>query len=222
MSPIFIGCGIVTEIGPTRDLRVVRAEIHRRGQQDGQARQREDEVGEAHEQVVGAPAVVPGQRADRGSDRGRENRDEQCDPERRPDPVDDPAEIVAAELIGAEDVPAVERRRRGETGGRIDVVEVDLVEAVGSDLLREDRDEREEDQDDEADDGHLVAEEAHARVRPLTARFDLDAGLVREVGVRCERGDALGRDDARAGRHRRLHHPVPWTLISHSEPVGSR
>ena len=38
MSPIFIGCGIVTVIGPSADLRVVRAEVHRRGQEDGEAR----------------------------------------------------------------------------------------------------------------------------------------------------------------------------------------
>ena len=112
MSPILIGCGIVTVIGPSGDLRVVRAEEDGGGQQDREAGQREDQVGEAHQQVVGVAAEVAGQRADRRSDHGREKRDEDRDPERRPDAVDDPAQVVAAELIGAEDVPALERRRR--------------------------------------------------------------------------------------------------------------
>ena len=187
MSPIFIGCGIVTVIGPiatSESFEPRYTAAVRRTARPGSVRMRS--VKRMSRLSVRA-AVEAGHCPDGGSDHRRENRDEQCDPERRPDPVDDSAQVVAAELIGAEDVPAFERRWRGETGRRIDVVEVDLVEFVGRDLLREDRDEREEDQDDESDDSHLVAEEAHARVRPLTTRFDLDAGLVREVGVRYER-----------------------------------
>ena len=170
-------------IGPSADLRVVRAEVDGGDEQDGEAGNREEQVGDAHEDVVDVAAVEAGDRADRRPDRRREERDEDRDPERRADAVDDPAQVVAPELVGAEDVPALERRRLREAGRRIDVLEVDLVEAVRRDLLREDRDEREQDQDDEADDGGLVAEEAHARVRPLAARLELDARLVCELRV---------------------------------------
>ena len=113
----------------------------------------------------------------------REDRDEEGDPQRRPDPVDDPAQVVAAELVGAEDVPALEPGRQRQPGHGIGVLEVDLVVSVGRDLLREDRDQGEEDEDHEADDCEPVPEEAHPRVRPLAPRLELDPGLVRELLV---------------------------------------
>ena len=152
----------------------------------------------------------------------REERDEDRDPERRADPVDDPAQVVAPELIRPEVVMAGERRRVREPGDRIDVFEVDLVEAVRRQLLREDRDEREQDQDHEADDGGLVPEEAYPRVRPLAARLELDARLVCELCVGARSAPPRRRIDApdRAGLHARLDHAVTRARISHSGRAG--
>ena len=69
-----------------------------------------NEVREAHQEVVDTAAVVAGDRADRRADGGREERDEDGDPQRGADPVDDPAQVVAAELVRAEQV-VLERRR---------------------------------------------------------------------------------------------------------------
>ena len=133
MIPIFIGWEIGIVIGADADLGVVRAEVHGRGEQDGDAREREDEVGEPHQQVVDPAAVVAGDGADRRPDRRREDRDEERDPERGADAVDDPAQVVTAELVGAEDVPALERRRLREAGDGSGLFEVDLVVAVRGD-----------------------------------------------------------------------------------------
>ena len=86
--------------------RIPGAEEDGSGQQDREPRQREHEVGEAHEQVVHVAAVVAGQRTDSGAERGREQGDEDRHPERRPDPEHDAAQVVASELVGAEEVPA--------------------------------------------------------------------------------------------------------------------
>ena len=196
------------------DLGVVRAEVDGSSEKDSNARQRQDEIGEAHQQVVDLAAVVPGDGADRSSDQRREDRDEEGDPQRRADPVDDPAQVVATELVGAEDVPALEPRRQRQPGHGIGVLEVDLVVAVGRDLLREDRDQGEEEQDHEADDREAVPKEAHPRVRPLAPRLELDAGLVCELLV--SRGQRGRPDDSRSGLHGRLHHPVTRVRISHT------
>ena len=93
--------------------RIAGAEEDGRGEQDGQPGQGQDEVGEAHQQVVDDAAVVAGDRADRRADRRREEGDEERDPERRPEPEDDAAQVVATELVGAEEVPVLERRAAG-------------------------------------------------------------------------------------------------------------
>ena len=70
----------------------------------------EEEIGEPHEQVVDLSAVVAGDGADGRADERGEDGDHDGDPERRPDAEHDPAQVVAAELVGAEQVPALERR----------------------------------------------------------------------------------------------------------------
>ena len=92
-------------------------------------------------------------------------------------PEDDPAQVVAAELVGAEEMPPFGRR------GLDDVLEVELVEAVRRDLFRKDRHHRREDQHHQARDRELVTEEADPRVRPLAPRLDLEARLVGELDV---------------------------------------
>ena len=98
MSPTFDGWEIV--IGPSCES-FDRGRPRRR-EQDGEAGQREDEVGEAHEQVVHRAAVVAGDGADHGPDQGREHGDEDRDPERGPEAEDDAAQVVATEQVGAD------------------------------------------------------------------------------------------------------------------------
>ena len=128
MRPITIGCGIVTVVTPRFTLTAPWPKNCGGDEQDREARQREDEVGEAHEAVVDRAAVVAGDGADEGADERREQRDDDRDAERRLDAVDDAAEVVAAELVGAEDVPVVQRRRPVQAVD--EVVERDLVLAV--------------------------------------------------------------------------------------------
>ena len=159
------------------------AEEDRRRQQDGEAGHGEKEIGETHQQVVDLPGVVAGDGADDRADERREDRDHHGHPQRGPDPEHDPAQVVAPELVGAEQVPALERRLLNRR------LEVDLVIAVGRELRREDADERDQEQDDQAHDRQPVAQEAHTHVGPLTPRFQVDAGLGRELGART-RGNA--------------------------------
>ena len=69
----------------------------------------EEEVDEAHEQVVDLSAVVAG---DCSHDRPTAvaTSDEERHPERRAEPEDDAAQVVAPELVGPEQVPAAQRR----------------------------------------------------------------------------------------------------------------
>ena len=143
-----------------------------------------------------APAVVARDRSDDRAEHRRDDRDEERDPERGPEPEDDAAQIVAPELVGPEQVPTLERRALH------DVLEVELVVRVRSDLLREDRDESGEDQEHEARDREPMPEEAHTGVRPLAAGLDLEAALVAELEVRWSETFA-GRRAAADTRPRR-------------------
>ena len=69
--------------------------------------------------VVDPAAVVAGDRADEEADERRDDRDEEADLLRRADAVDDAAEVVAADLVRAEEVvPGRRRRRAGRGSGR--------------------------------------------------------------------------------------------------------
>ena len=158
-------------------LRIALADVHRDRQQHREARQRQHQVGQPHQHVVDPAAEVAADRADRRADHGREQRDDERHPERRPQAVDDPAERVAAEEVGAEEVVALRRRRER------DAEEVRLVEGVRREEVGEDRDDAEEEQDDQAAHRQPVAEEAPQRVAPLAARLQLEAGVVGELEV---------------------------------------
>ncbi len=64
------------------------AEERRRGEQDREERQRQDEIGEAHQDVVEQAAVVAGDRADDEPDDRRDDGDEDADLLRGADAVD--------------------------------------------------------------------------------------------------------------------------------------
>jgi len=120
-------------------------------------------------------AVVPqvGQPAADATGSGRRH------PERRAQREDDAAQIVAAELIGAEEVLPFRCRPYQ------DVLEVELVERVGREARRKHGEDGRNKEHDQADNRQPVPEEAPPGVRPLAARLDLQARLVAEdhVGV---------------------------------------
>ena len=74
---------------------------------DEQRGQREDEVGDAHDRRVDAPAAVAGQEPEDVADQHRAERDDQRADDGRARPRDRAREDVAAEVVGAE------RMRRG-------------------------------------------------------------------------------------------------------------
>ncbi len=93
--------------------------VDRQRQQD--ERERELDVGQAHQDQIQPAPEVPGQHPDRNADhRGQEDRHE-ADRQRDTRPKQHPVEDVPAELIGAEEV--VGRQRRLEAGPEIGVVD---------------------------------------------------------------------------------------------------
>ena len=70
----------------------------------------EEQVDEAHQEVVDLSAVVAGDRPHDRAQKGRDHGDEERHPERRAKPEDDAAQVVAPELVGPEQVPAAQRR----------------------------------------------------------------------------------------------------------------
>ncbi len=75
-----------------------------RHREEGQRRQRDPEVGEAHQETVDPAAVEARERADHHSDERRQQRHAERDLQRDLAAVEHPRERVAAELVGAEPV----------------------------------------------------------------------------------------------------------------------
>ena len=71
---------------------------------------REEHVDHAHDERVGAPAEEPGAQSERDADRRRERHRGQADAERDASPVEDAAQDVATEVIGAEGMLAKSAR----------------------------------------------------------------------------------------------------------------
>ena len=112
----------------------VKTELPNHGednQQQEDAREGEHDVDEAHQHRVDPAPVVPGNGADQNADEGRHDGDADADHERDAGAVDEPAQLVPAQLVGAQPV-------RGRWRGG-DVEEVDLVLAIGCDRVGEDR-----------------------------------------------------------------------------------
>ncbi len=86
---------------------------HDRGQDQRQhdRRQHEEEVGQAHQQVVDGAACEPGHDTDQRADDDRDQRGHEADRHRDPRPVDRHVQHVAAELVGAEPVLRARRLR---------------------------------------------------------------------------------------------------------------
>jgi hypothetical protein len=114
----------------------------RRGEENGEERERQDDVGESHQDVVDDAAVVAGERADNEPDQRRDDCDEDAYLERRANPEDGATELVAADRVVAEDM----RTRRSV----VDEIEVERSRALRSDEVREDPGAENEDQPEEA------------------------------------------------------------------------
>ena len=160
-------------------------EQRRRGEQDREHRQRQDEVGDAHQQVVEPAAVVAGDRADDEPDDRRDDGDEDADLHRGADPVDDAAELVAADLVGAE------KWCPDHVGACRMLLRSIWSNVYGAMKLREDPRAEDDDQADQPAHREPVPEEAHARIRPLAPDLELEAGL--------DRSSPTGRRGAPAG-----------------------
>ena len=85
-------------------LRDARPEHRRHDHREDDRREREDEVGGAHDRSVHEPAEVAGDRPERAADRRGERDEQERQRERHARAVEDAAEDVAAELVGAEEV----------------------------------------------------------------------------------------------------------------------
>ena len=79
---------------------------HRDREQDG--RDRELDVGDAHQRVVDAPARITRDEADEDAERAGEADGDHAHEQRDARAVDEPAQDVAAHLVGAEEMAAVE------------------------------------------------------------------------------------------------------------------
>jgi len=84
---------------------------------DDDNRDRDDHVGEAHQDRVGPTAVVPGDRADGGSDRGGDEPDNDHDRQRLLRAAHDDRENIAPNLILAKGMIA--DRERPQAEGRL-------------------------------------------------------------------------------------------------------
>ena len=142
---------------------------------DGQEQRRESEqdVHEAHEDVVGPARHVAGHRADRRPDEDREADRGEADDQRRPGAVDDPAEHVAEVAVGAEDVlrlvgraaEQVDARRRPALDAGLDAEER-LGRVERGDLAGEHGHEEEHREDGQPDDRGALAQDVAGGVPP--------------------------------------------------------
>ena len=88
------------------------AEDDRQQDDEEQVREGVDDVGEPHQEVVRAAAEPAGGRAERHADGQDDDLDDDRHGHADARPVEEPAEQVAPDLVGAQDVPRAERRQR--------------------------------------------------------------------------------------------------------------
>ena len=119
-------------------------------------------VHDPHEDVVGAATAEAREQPDGHRREQRQEHDLESGAERHARPVDDPAEGVAPEAVGAERcVPTRARERRRDA---------DLVRRVRRDERREHGGEQDEQEERQRDDRRLVAEQPPERAPPRVRR----------------------------------------------------
>jgi hypothetical protein len=127
-------------------------------QQQGQLRQRQEQVGQPHQRRVDGAARDAGDGADGDADEHRHQHRRQADGQRDAAAVEHAREDVLAEVVGAE---GMRRGRRLQARREVDLVDRELPEQR-SEAHHQDHDR----QDDEAGDGELVPAEAPPRLGP--------------------------------------------------------
>jgi hypothetical protein len=140
---------------------VEQSRAESRGDRDRQQQRRkgEEHVGDAHDDVVDAPAEVSGHQTDRDADQQRDKDDGNGDVERSARTVDHARENVATQRVGAEPVLGA---------GRLQLVaEVHPRRLVGGDPGREDG--AEDDHAEEREPGHEQAVAARKIREPREA-----------------------------------------------------
>ena len=70
-----------------------------------------EHLGQPHQHIVDPAAVESGDRSDRDPEHDRQNDRQKPDLQRGPRPVEDAAEHIAAQVIGAEQMPGLRRRK---------------------------------------------------------------------------------------------------------------
>jgi hypothetical protein len=143
----------------------VAAENASQKDDEEQVREGEHQVCEAHQQVVDAPAEVAGCGANGYTDGEDDGLREEANRHGEPGPVNEAAEPVAAQVVGAHQVVP----RWLDEG----VEQVLLVGIVGHDQGRDDREKEEEADDAKPYERETVAYEAVKGVSPEPARFYL-------------------------------------------------
>ncbi len=170
IMPLTVGRG--WKVDETEERRVG---VAGHDEQHGERRQHEDEIGEAHQQLIDPAAVVPGERPDDHADHHRDERDPEPDLQRLLERVQHAGELVAAELVGTTEVLPRGRLSRTLEGGGVQL----RVELVRRDHVREQRHPAQDDEDEQRDHRELVTEEAPADEPPLgTNRFAVDGGVL--------------------------------------------
>ncbi len=199
------------QVGPVaeRDHQhdVLGARSGDRDQRDAeqQQREREHDVGEAHQHRVDDPAHVAGDRPDRDADQRGEAGGDDSDQQRDARAEDQARQDVPAVGVGAEQEPAVAGSDRGALCG----------EPVGVGVQRVVRcEQRGEDRHD--------GEQQHDHHRDERDRVGLQAAPGDPQEVRVRDGDRLGGDrfDHRRGHDRAAHSDAPWTALVSAGRAG--
>src|SRR5207249_12208719 len=152
-------------------------------QQQGEPRERQEHVGDAHQRVVDLAAHEPRRRANRGPDRDRDQHRRDPHGERDAASIEHARQQILAEVVGAERVAP---GRALELG-----LEVDFVDRVAPHQWTGQYREHHRHQDDAADHGEVVATETASSLEPQRGRY---------VGRGADREDGFGRAP---GRHYR-------------------
>ncbi|RMR94589.1 hypothetical protein ALP75_204444 [Pseudomonas syringae pv. actinidiae] len=120
-------------------------------QRQYQARKRDEDVGNAHEQAVHPAAEIAGHSADQQADRADDHGHQHHDVQRDTRAIHQPAEHIAAVFIGAEPVlfPGHAQGRRQILGERV----------MGGDPRREQGNNQQRHDDNQACQGHRVAQQ---------------------------------------------------------------
>ncbi len=146
---------------------------------EGQCRQREPGVGDAHDDLVRPAAEIAREDAQHGADHAGEDHRGEADDHRDPGAEDQPRQHVASELVGAEQVlggaARLPERRMKARGQRADLG-IMRCQDVG-----EDRHERDDAQDDDRDQRNVAQAD---RGRAWRHRRREDNGFYRCAHVR--------------------------------------